>query len=301
VEGTVFNIQRHAVHDGPGIRTLIFLKGCPLSCTWCSNPESQAYGPEVLFDQEECVGCGDCVAVCPTGALEQTEDGRIVYRRELCVGCGKCAGECLYDARSLAGRLYTTEELLEEIRKDEAFYLTSGGGVTFSGGEPLAQPGFLGETLLACRETGIHTAIETTGSAAPERLEKIIPLVDLFLYDIKQLDSEKHRDMTSVSNGLILENLRRVVDSGASVWIRIPVVPGFNDSVEAITPILDHARQLGVSRVHLLPYHAYGSNKYRLLDRPYEMPGTRGVDMKQRVETLLTSLDCRELTVHIGG
>ena len=301
MEGIVFNIQRHAVHDGPGIRTLVFLKGCPLSCAWCSNPESQAYGPEILFDPENCVGCGDCVSVCPSGAIEKASDGRIVFHRELCIGCGKCADVCLYDARSLAGRRYSVAQLLEEIQKDEAFYQTSGGGVTFSGGEPLAQPKFLIEVLAACREAGIHTAIETTGSVAPEWLKQIIPLVDLFLYDVKQLDDAKHQAMTGVSNKLILDNLRRVVDAGAAVWIRVPVVPGFNDTPEELSPILAAARDLGVDRVHFLPYHAYGSNKYRLLDRTYQMPDTKGIDMRARVQELVDSLDCRDLRVHVGG
>ena len=252
---TIFDIARASFVDGPGIRTTVFFKGCNLHCAWCHNPESQAPDTQILFYQNKCIGCGKCKEKC-------------AHNLNTCDFCGQCAIYCPQDAREICGKSYTVDEVLQAVCKDISFYQTSGGGVTFSGGECMLQIDFLEEVLAACKQAGIHTAVDTAGHIPYEYFQRILPYVDLFLYDIKCFDSEKHKIYTGVSNQLILSNLKNLLRDGAKVWVRIPVVAGANDTEEEMMAIQEFLHNCGApERVELIPYHAMGEHKYAALGR----------------------------------
>jgi pyruvate formate lyase activating enzyme len=299
LSGTIFDIQRFSVHDGPGIRTLVFFKGCPLACLWCSNPESQRFEPELLFDASKCVACGGCVEACPHGAVWKTGD-TVEYDRGRCVACGACAEACPTEARTVAGRRVTAAEVVAEVMKDAPFFANSGGGVTLGGGEPLAQPEFARQILARSRGHEIHTAIETCGHVSWPAVEAILPLTDLFLYDLKHLDAGAHRTQTGGDVALILSNLERLVGLGATVIVRVPVVPGFNDTPENIRAIAEHVARLGIRELHLLPYHRLGQDKYRLVGREYALAGGENVP-ESAMEAVGAVAQATGLLVRIGG
>lgn len=297
--GTIFDIQRFSVHDGPGIRTLVFLKGCPLACVWCSNPESQHFGAEILFEPEKCVACGGCAEVCPHRAA-RGEGDRVQYERAHCVACGRCVEVCYAEARTMAGRQVTVDEVVAEVCKDAPFFARSGGGVTLGGGEPLAQGDFALGILRECRGRDIHTAIETCGHVPWPAIEAILPWTDLILFDLKHLDALKHRSHTGGDVNRILSNLRQLAASGAGVTVRVPVVPEFNDTVADIRAIADQVVSLGIRDLHLLPYHRLGQNKYRLLARPYELADDKNVS-DDKMQMLHAGAADAGLSVRIGG
>ena len=255
MQAVIFDIQRNSFVDGPGIRTTVFFKGCNLRCAWCHNPESQSNKPQMLFYKNKCTGCGKCREKCP-GALEK------------CDLCGRCTIYCPHDAREVCGTEYTVYEVLSTILKDKAFYENSGGGVTFSGGECMLQIDFLTEVLKACKENGIYTAVDTAGHVPYEHFEKILPYTDLFLYDVKCFDSEKHRQYTGVGNELILENLKKLLATDVPVWVRIPIIPTVNDTVEEMQRIKGYIYSCGKPQnIELLPYHAMGEHKYAAIGK----------------------------------
>ncbi|MGC8989950.1 MAG: glycyl-radical enzyme activating protein, partial [Verrucomicrobiia bacterium] len=241
--GLVFNIQKYSVNDGPGIRTTVFLKGCPLRCAWCHNPEGISASQELIWIQTRCTACGACRSVCPIAAIVPWP-GPIPAGHEKCVLCFKCVSACPSGARQMAGREMTVDEVMDEVGRDQMFYEDSGGGVTFSGGEPFRQHKFLMGLLEAGRNKGLHTAVDTCGFVPKERLTDALPLVDLFLYDIKIMDDAKHVRYTGVSNKLILENLRLLDGAGAHIWLRIPIIPEVNDSPADLEAIVQLAAQL---------------------------------------------------------
>ncbi|MCR4404997.1 MAG: glycyl-radical enzyme activating protein [Candidatus Acetothermia bacterium] len=268
----VFDIKRFALHDGPGTRTTVFLKGCPLRCWWCHNPEGQSGRPEIMFQKNRCDNCGECLRACPEDALAFGDEGLLV-NHERCTLCGACAEACPREALVLCGREMTVAEVLAEIEKDSLFYDESRGGVTFSGGEPLAQPEFLESLLRACRKEEIHTSLDTTGFGPWEVLERVAPLVDLFLYDLKLMDDRQHQRFTGVSNGPILENLRALSSRGSRIVIRLPLIPGINDDPENIRRTGEFLASLARHHpVDILPYHRAGIGKYAKLSRAYCLP-----------------------------
>lgn len=264
--GTIFDIKRYAVHDGPGIRTAVFLKGCPLRCPWCHNPEGISSFPEIMVFAGRCLqGCRDCVGVCPRQALRK-RGAAIALDRSRCDGCGACANACSSEALQATGRSVSVAVVMEELAKDMPFYRQSGGGATFSGGEPMLQSRFLLELLEQCRKQGIPAAVDTSGCAPYAEYEKILPLADLVLYDLKLLDDERHRRLTGVSNRLILDNLVRISRSGRPLSVRIPIVPGVNDADRDLEQMADFCAGLPRRHpVHLLPYHrGYAGKAQRL-------------------------------------
>ncbi len=268
-KGAVFNIQRYSIHDGPGIRTTVFLKGCPLACLWCQNPESQQMKPQIFYNAERCVGCGRCIAVCPVKAIEMA-DTKVKTNREICTACGTCVDACPEEARELMGKTMTVEEVVEEVMKDDIFYQRSGGGITISGGEPFAQPAFSANILKKCKERNTHTAIETCGYAPWDRAERVLDYTDLVLFDMKHIDSKEHMRLTGVPNELILENARRIWhERHIPMWIRVPVVPGYNDSPEHIEALATFVvNELSpFLQLHLLPYHRLGESKVQQLEQ----------------------------------
>ena len=268
--GIIFDIKRYAVHDGPGIRTTVFLKGCPLDCRWCHNPEAKSGGFELSYKESRCLKCGDCTPVCPQKALSL--NSRLHVDRAKCIVCGDCAEACPAEALEKIGREATVEEVMKEIEKDRVFFEESGGGVTFSGGEPLMQPRFLEALLQACRGRDIPVCLDTCGQAPWAVIDRIRPLVDIFLYDLKSVNPDQHIKETSVSNELILDNLRKLAEAGQSIIIRIPLIPGFNDKPEELREMGEFIKALpGVNEISLLPFHDIAREKYLRLDRPSPM------------------------------
>jgi len=279
--GTVFDIRRYAIHDGPGIRTTVFFKGCALSCWWCHNPESQAPGPETIVHEARCIRCGACVEACPNGAVTWV-DGAPVTDRAACRACGTCVPLCWAEAREVAGRTMTVAEVLAAVERDRAFYEQSGGGVTLSGGEPMRQPRFAAALLAAMHGRGLHTALDTCGHASWEAFERLRRDVDLFLYDVKLVDPAAHRRFTGVGNARILANLRRLSDAGHRIVLRMPVVPGITDGEENLTAVRALAASLPrLERLDLLAYHTIGMHKYERLDRSYRLRHTAAPDPGQ--------------------
>lgn len=269
LKGIIFDIQRFSIHDGPGIRTTVFLKGCKLHCFWCHNPESIESYPEIQIVPFRCIGCGKCVVVCPANARKKINE-IIEYSRELCKRCGKCVDVCYAGATVWIGKVMTVKEIMDEVERDDAFYKRSGGGVTFSGGEPMLQKDFLKRLLEECKKRRIHTAIDTSGNVSWQSFEEMLPFIDLFLYDVKLIDEDKHRKFTGVSNKKILKNLKNLVDNHAKIIIRIPVVHGVNDSVEEIEKIATFIKELdSVECTELLNFHQLGSGKYKSLGKEY--------------------------------
>ena len=270
--GTVFNIQRFCVNDGPGIRTTVFLKGCPLSCAWCHNPESNSARPELFYDADKCVSCGRCVSLCPQKA-HLMENGRHQLRRESCVRCMACA-ETHCPALAAAGETRRAEDVMAEVLRDRPFYQASGGGMTLSGGEPFFQEAFVLDLLRLAREAQVHTCVETCGFAPLSLLEQAARWVDLFLYDIKLTDPALHRQWTGVSNDRILENLRALDKMGAKTVLRCPVIPGVNDTLAHFQGVAKIANSLThLQEIHLEPYHPLGVSKARRLGRESLLEG----------------------------
>jgi pyruvate formate lyase activating enzyme len=258
----IFDVRRFSIHDGPGIRTTVFFKGCPLACAWCHNPESQSFEPELMLLGNRCVDCGACAASCPEGAIQKI-DGHWITDRSICKRCGKCVAVCYADGRQIVGREYTLEEVMQTVDSDQAFYLESGGGVTFSGGEPLSHLDQLLDLLQACKARGYHTAVDTCGQVPWTSFEASLPLVDLYLYDLKMMDPTKHKHYTGASNHLILENLKKLCQIDKEVWIRIPIIPGINDDAQNLSESAEFIAGLGNKiRVFLLPYHDVAATKY---------------------------------------
>ena len=278
--GLLFDIQRYSIHDGPGIRTIVFLKGCPMRCIWCQNPESQRVQREVMFYNEKCTGCGQCVQVCPQGAIKIFE-GRSRTDREICTGHGKCVEVCPNEARSLVGKYVSVDEAFKEVMKDKAFYKRSGGGITISGGEPTSQPDFVTDLLAKCQEAGIHTVIETCGYVTWEILGNVMRHADMVLYDIKLIDPMEHLKCTGVPNNQILENAQKLAKAyaGRPMVVRVPIIPGYTDSIKNIESIAKFiSTELGGTvRFELLNYNPLGETKYERIGRPYGASDLRPV------------------------
>ena len=298
--GLIFDIKRYSIHDGPGIRTTVFFKGCPLECWWCHNPESQSPIPERMFWEHRCIHCGECEAVCPHEATVWIGNGALVAE-DNCVLCGNCVQICYAGAREIVGRWMTVEQVMAEVERDVPFFDQSHGGVTLSGGEPLFQPDFLRQLLVSCREQEIHTALDTCGYAPWEVLDSVRNLVNLFLYDLKLIDNERHRHFTGVSNQIILRNLQSLAANGHNIRLRVPLIPGVNDDEENLNQIASFAAGLPLSkRVDLLPYHYAAADKYYRLDKPYRLPETPAPD-PERVAEIRGLFEGHGLQVNIGG
>ena len=267
-QARIFNIQKFSVNDGPGIRTTVFFKGCPLRCKWCSNPESQLTSVQLLWDEDKCCRCRSCVRSCDCGAISY-EEGKICLHASRCRHCSACLSACPTGALTQEGRMVTTDEVLSECLKDLPFYEESGGGVTLSGGEAAMQPDFALALLKALQEKHIHTAMETTGFASPAAFAKLLPYLDLLLFDIKHWDNQKHIEGTSVSNAVILKNMKTAIEQGKNVLPRLPVIPGYNDSLADAEGFVQRLQEVGAHRVQLLPFHQFGENKYHLLGKNY--------------------------------
>ncbi len=270
MEGIVTNIQRFSIHDGPGIRTTVFLKGCNLRCFWCHNPETLKPKPELQIFPDRCIGCGVCFERCERGGHEVVEEQRI-FHRDLCIACGACAETCYAQSLVIVGERKTVDEVVDEVLRDQPFYERSDGGVTLSGGEPLLQPEFAQAILARCKEEGLHTAIETAANMPWERLTGILPVTDLVMMDIKLIDPEQHRACTGVSNERILENARRLGEQDKPLIVRTPVIPGVNDDEATISAIAAFVAELpNLMYYELLPFHPMARGKYDSLDMPYQ-------------------------------
>jgi pyruvate formate lyase activating enzyme len=300
-KGIIFDIKKFSIHDGPGIRSTVFFKGCPLRCLWCHNPEGISPTQEIMVFAQRCLaGCRACVGLCPQKALAKDKEA-IALNRGLCNVCGLCAAACPAEALQMAGRSVSVEQVISELAKDAIFYQGSGGGVTFSGGEPLAQIDFLCESLLDAKKQGWHTAVDTCGHAPFADFAKIMPLVDLFLYDLKIIDPAKHRRLAGLPNGLILKNLLKLSRGARSLAIRIPLIPGSNDSQTDIEQLADFCAALPrVHPVHLLPYHRGGSGKRKRLDQSDPLPGARP-PTAAKLQKIKEIFYRRKLTVTLGG
>lgn len=301
LKGRIFDIKRYAGHDGPGIRTTVFFKGCPLRCLWCHNPEGMTEETELMVMPNRCIRCYSCISACPRDALTRERSGAVSLNRTKCDPCGRCIEVCFSDALQLVGRDATVDEVVAEVERDNIFYEQSGGGVTFSGGEPLEQPEFLESLLNKFKKRNIHTALDTSGFAPSDLLEKVARKTDLFLYDLKMVDPQQHRTYTGFSNVLILDNLRLLLNLDKEVWIRIPLAAGVNDDEANIRQTADFLKSLKkIKKISLLPYHRGGQDKsHRLgtssLFKAFEPPS------KERYEEIRWTLEESGFEVKRGG
>jgi len=300
-KGIIFDVKRYAIHDGPGIRTTVFLKGCPLRCQWCQNPEGLELEPEIFWRENRCAeDCSACVTACPSRAVSKN-GSRIVVDKEKCDFCRSCEDACVYDALEIVGREVSVGEIMEEIEKDSVFFDESGGGVTFSGGEPLLQVDFLESLMEEVKKSNIHVVLDTSGYLPFEDLEKISDKVDLFLFDLKIMDDEKHKKYTGVSNRIILENLQKLSDKEKAVNVRIPLVSGVNDDNQSIQMFAEHLRTLKkVKNISLLAYHRGGCEKYRRLQKEEQLK-TFQLPSEKRIEEAKNILVDSGFSVKMGG
>ena len=300
ITGMVFDISRWAGHDGPGIRTIVFLKGCPLRCAWCHSPESQRREPELLLLKNKCILCGRCVTACSKGA-RQLVDGTMRTDRDICDNCGSCVETCYTEALQMCGRSMTARDVIHEVARDQVFYRNSGGGVTLSGGEPTAQPQFVKSILRGCHELGIHTALETCGCVAWSAVSRIAPHADLFLYDLKVMDPARHRRYAGVSNQLVLANLEKLARTRRKdIQVRVPLIPDHTDDDENLAAICQFVVQRGIERIAFLPYNPATSAKYAWLERDFDLPSLvqQGSDRLDEIRELGQSFG---LSVQIDG
>lgn len=300
----VFDIQKFSIHDGPGIRTVVFLKGCTVNCLWCANPEGKKNKSELMYYPDKCIGCKRCVEVCPTQATKIIHD-KMIFDRNLCEGCGKCAEVCYSNARRMSGREYSADELFEEIMKDVAFYRQSGGGVTFSGGEAMLFPEFINEVAARCKENGISVAVETAGNVPWSHFGTILESVDYFLYDLKIMNPEKHRKYCGCLNNNIKSNLEKLSSVKSrfnfEIIIRMPIIPGINDDIDEMTKKLEYVCALGnVKEVHLLPYHNLGVSKYAALGQAYLFKDLVAPS-DEKMKTLCELFASKGIPAQIGG
>ena len=287
-KGLIFDIQRFSLHDGPGIRTTVFLKGCPLSCLWCHNPESRSDRPEIVFYRAKCIGCGRCIEVCTNNALVSDEEH---VDRTKCRVCGECVRACPSEALQMAGRVVAVSDVLAAVMRDEPFYRRSGGGVTLSGGEPLYQYEFSYSLLAALKDHGLHTAVETCGLSPWERIAGLAPLTDLFLYDIKVMDPAKHEKLCKADNSTILDNARMLSAEAVEIIFRTPIIPGLNDTPDDLRRLGEFILSLpGERKLELMPYHRIGSGKYEALGLQYPLVDLEAPDNLDEQRTALTSM-----------
>jgi len=266
--GQVFNIQRYSTHDGPGIRTTVFLKGCPLRCLWCQNPESQSKQPVLMYKKHLCTLCGRCLEAC-LNRSSRIVNGELIIARKRCMACGACVSACLAEARTIEGKTMTVEQVMTEVMKDFYLYMNSGGGITISGGDCEMQPEFTAALLEVAHEQGIHTAVEITGAFPWETVKKTADHADVVLYDIKCMDETRHKEGTGLSNTHVLENAKKLVEENTEIYFRMPLIPGYNDSREDVAAVAQFVRDLGLSpadRLELLPYNNLGEDKYSRID-----------------------------------
>lgn len=295
----IFDIRRYSVHDGPGIRTTVFFKGCPLDCWWCHNPESQHTQPELIVRENLCIGCGKCAEACPQGSTWQ-EGTTLHYNRQQCTLCGKCVAACMASAREIVGRQMSVEQVMRQVERDIPFYDESGGGVTFSGGEPVLQWQFLVELLKACKSLELHTALDTCGFAAWDVLQRVAEYTDLFLYDLKHTDPELHLRYTGVPLAPILDNLERLAGLGKRIFLRLPLIPGINDDEANLRRLGQLAAGLpAIEQIDLLPYHHSAAAKYQRLDRVYRLPETQPPG--ESLEATVTLLQAYGINIKTGG
>lgn len=295
----VMEIERFALRDGPGIRTTVFLKGCPLACPWCANPESQTLRPLPMYTAKRCIGCGACEKACEYGFIRM-DGARPIFERTRCLGCRRCERACLQEAIRICGRSASVEDILAEIVSDRDYYEASGGGLTVSGGEPFVQAEGMEALLKAAKREGIHTAVETTGQADVAWFDRMIEQVDLYLFDLKHADAKVLKRVTGADLAVIERNLERAVLSGRKIILRVPVIPGFNHSIEAIGSIFALAAAHGVGEADLLPYHVLGINKYRQLGRQYRHPVSVSLP-NDELEPYVSLGAARGIVVNIGG
>jgi len=298
-KGMIFDVKKFAIDDGPGIRTTIFFKGCPLRCWWCHNPEGQLPRHELMYRRMRCNNCAECIRICPDRAISRLSNG-ISISRDDCNLCGKCCQQCPTEALAIVGKEVSLDEVLKEIDKDSVFYDESEGGVTVSGGEPLLQLDFLNALLKECKERNIRTAIDTCGYASHETVDKISDKVDLFLYDIKIMDDKKHRRYTGVSNKPILENFKRLAENGSNIQVRFPIIPGINDSKDNVAETAEFVASCRIKNICLLPYHRAGIEKYKGLGRSYKLKKTQ-TPSDQDLDFIRKELEDFGLQVRIGG
>jgi len=303
IEGLVLDVDRFASHDGPGIRTTVFLKGCPLACVWCHSPESRGAHPELLYQDERCDACGLCPETCPEHALSMGMNGErhvAVLDRDACTVCGKCVEVCYPGALRIGGIATSVGEMVQQVEADAPFFISSGGGVTLSGGEPARQPDFSFNFLLACQMRGIHTAMETTGYARTEVMQRLASVADLLLFDMKLVDSAAHMKYAGVPNELIITNLRMLASEGHDIQVRVPCIPGINDSADQIRSTSRLVADSGVKRIALLPYNSAAGAKYDWIGTPYTLGG-RTTQEEEYMDVLAGICKTAGLEVQIGG